>query len=129
MGQSFLKTIVAAVIGAACMCAAGCQRHAPSPVTGLYINTKGTRPSLLVVLSDHRYVHCVYRKRLCRYIAEAGRWSWYTFKGHRRLSFDGFVFYPGDHTGFPTGMGSGIGANLEPKIAEIAMVDQKFIYR
>ena len=64
--------------------------------------------SILVVLPDRRYVHCVYRERLRRYISQAGRWNWYILKGHRRrLSFDGFVFYPGDHTGYPPGIDSG----------------------
>ncbi len=103
----FLKAIVAAITGAASMCGMGCQRRPPSPVTGLYVNTVGAHPSLLLILPDRHYVHCVYRKRLRRYVAEAGRWSWYTFKGHRRLSFEGFVFYPGDHTGFPPGIDSG----------------------
>ncbi len=90
------------------MCGTGCHRRASSPVTGLYVNTVGDHPSLLVVLPDHRYVHCVYRNRLHRYISQAGRWSWCILKGHRRrLSFDGFVFYPGDRTGYPPGIDSG----------------------
>ena len=100
--HSFLRTIIAAIIGAAFMCGTGCHRRASSPVTGFYVNTVGGHPSLLVVLPDRRYVHCVYRKRLRRYISQAGRWSWCILKGHRRrLSFDEFLFYPGDHTGYP----------------------------
>ena len=105
---SFLRSIVPAIIGAAFMCGTGCHRRASSPVTGLYVNTVGGHPSILVVLPDRRYVHCVYRKRLRRYISQVGRWNWYILKGHRRrLSFDGFVFYPGDHAGYPPGIDSG----------------------
>jgi hypothetical protein len=98
--RGFTNAVLFTGIGMLTMCGTGCQRQRPSPVTGLYIDTTGSHPSLLVILKNRHYVHCVYRRSMHKYIADTGKWSWYTSGGHRRLSFDNFRFYNGDRDGY-----------------------------
>lgn len=75
--------------------AAGCSGH-KTPIAGLYVNTRGAHPSLLLLLPTGRYVHCVYRQTTRRYIEQGGRWFWYHV--NHRMTFTNFVFYFGDDT-------------------------------